>query len=446
MTKRQRSVSLSFILLRFAVLILGCMLLCCIAWFITLGLLEKNGIIYKGYVANQQVEQLISDNPETFVSPNDDFLSDYALYDMNGRLSETNVEGKKLEDLTKLLHRDVSDVHIVRHTYNDGSTVIIRWNYRTEFVDPVLRSKLPPFDYLWWCTLGIAWILCLLLNTLRLRRQLADKLKLFGEVSKKVGAQELDFTIPHAGIREYDQALDAMEHMRQTLYNSLSSQWAAQQEREAEIAALAHDLKTPITLIGGNAELLLDEELTESSRKMAETIVSSNNRAKQYVTDLLDTSYGIDETFENVDLCDMFDELYQRVLPIAQTHNVCLKMENNLERTFSIQKNHLLRALGNVIQNAIEHTPEDGNVYLTASMTDGGWQIIVQDEGTGFSKAALLHATERLWRDDTARVSDGHNGIGLWFAAQVVKNHSGKLELGNCEKGGIVTIAFFHIE
>ena len=94
MAKRQRSVSLAFILFRFAVVMLGCMLLCCIVWLITLGLLEKNGIIYKGYVANQQVEQLLSENPETFLSPKYTFLSDYALYDSNGRLLETNVEGE----------------------------------------------------------------------------------------------------------------------------------------------------------------------------------------------------------------------------------------------------------------------------------------------------------------------------------------------------------------
>lgn len=123
-----------------------------------------------------------------------------------------------------------------------------------------------------------------------LRRHLAAKLKLFSEVSEKVGAQELDFAIPHAGIREYDQALGAMEHMREALYSSLLSQWAAQQEREAEIAALAHDLKIPLTLVGGNAELLLDEELPESSRKMLETIAASNDRAKQYVASLLETS------------------------------------------------------------------------------------------------------------------------------------------------------------
>ena len=71
-----------------------------------------------------------------------------------------------------------------------------------------------------------------------------------------------------------------------------------------------------------------------------------------------------------------------------------------------------------------------------------GWKIIVRDEGTGFSKAALQHATERLWRDDIARSRNNHNGIGLWFALQVVKMHSGQINLQNYDCGGMVTVEF----
>ena len=298
MAKRQRSVSLSFVLLRFAVVMSGCMLLCCMVWFTGLARLQNNGVVYRGVVSNQQVEQMLDGEPKAFVSPGDDFLAEYALFGRNGEVLESNVEGKKLEVLTGFLQNGASNIDVSRHIYADGSTVIFRWKYRAEFADPVLRNMLPPFEYLWLTTLGAALVLCLLFNTLWLRRRLAEKLKLFSEVSEKVGAQELDFVIPHAGIREYDQALGAMEHMREALYSALSSQWAAQQEREAEIAALAHDLKTPLTLVGGNAELLLEEELPESSRKMVETIMASNNRAKQYVACLLETSAGADEVFE----------------------------------------------------------------------------------------------------------------------------------------------------
>lgn len=443
MAKRQYSVSLSFVLLRFAIVMLGCMFLCCLVWFLVMAYLQKIGVIYPGYVSNQQVEQMLDGEPKTFVSPGDDFLAKYALFDQNGEVLESNVEGKERETLAVSLQKDLDDIHISQHTYADGSTIVIHWHYRKEFSDPALRNILPPAEYLWWSTLGLGLVICLLFNTLWLRCHLAAKLKLFSEVSEKVGAQELDFVTPHAGIREYDSALDAMERMREALYSSLSSQWTAQQVREEEITALAHDLKTPLTLIGGNAELLLDEKLTESGRKMVEKIVASNNRAKQYVSSLLETSIGTDETFETICLPVLFDELCQSTIAIAEAKKVCLQTQNGLKGVVNIQKDHLLRAFSNVVQNAIEHTPVGGNVYLEGSMVGGGWQVTVQDEGSGFSRAALHHATERLWRDDAARAADGHNGLGLWFTAQVVKTHKGQLELHNCDSGGMVTIKFF---
>lgn len=442
MAKRQRSVSLSFVLFRFAIVMLGCMLFCCLVWLFAATLLQNTGVVYPGYTANQQVEKMLAAKPNTFVSPGDDFLAEYALFDQSGIVLESNVEGKELESLIGFWQEGSQDVSVSRYTYEDDSTVIIRWQYRKEFASPVLRAALPPFEYLWWGALGVALVLCLLINTLWLRRCLAAKLQLFSEVSEKIGTQELDFIIPQAGIQEYDQALGAMEDMRKALYSSLSAQWAAQQEREAEIAALAHDLKTPLTLVGGNAELLLDEELSANSRKKMETIIASNQRAKQYVASLLEASAGTDEAFESTSLSALFDELCQNTIAIAEAKMVCLQTQNDLKGTVYVQKAHLLRALGNVVQNAIEHTPAGGNVYLKGCMLDKGWQLSVCDEGTGFGKAALLHATERLWRGNTARSSDGHHGLGLWFAAQVVETHAGEMEFGNWDSGGVVTVRF----
>ncbi len=255
---------------------------------------------------------------------------------------ESNVEGKKLETLREFFLQAPDDVHVSRRTYADGSTVIIQWYFRSEFVNPILRNLLPPFEYLWLAVLGAGWVFCLIFNTLRLRRRLAARLRLFGEVSDRVGAQELDFTVPHAGIREYDQALDAMEHMREALYSSLSSQWAAQQEREAE----PHSARSKtITLIGGNAELLLDENLPENCQRMLNTIVSNSDRAKRYVASLLETSSGTDETFENTALPAMFDELCLSTNALAQANGIFLHSQNSLEGSARIQKDHLLRAL-----------------------------------------------------------------------------------------------------
>ena len=436
MGKKRHSVSLSFILLRYGFAIMLSMFLCAVIWFAALSFFESHGIVYPGHIGNQQVEALIERSPDVFQAPEDDFLAEYAFLRKDGTLIVSNTEGHR-----KLLRNaEENTPGTLKHIYADGSFAVFRWHFRKEFSDPVLRASLPSFEYLWWVTLITACVLAMLLNALWLRGRLIEKLQLFREVSEKVGAQELDFTVPAAGIKEFDRALEAMEQMRCALYASLSSQWAAQQQRDSEISALSHDLKTPITLIGGNAELLLEENLNEDQRKMVETIRCNNERAKQYVLSLLETSRGEEESFRQVSPDSFFEGLRRSAQPLAEKYGVRLEIQNNAMGSMHMQEHHLSRAVGNVIQNAIEHTKKGGTVTVAGSMLDHGWQITVQDEGAGFSQAALLHGTERLWRENLARVADGHNGLGLWFAAQVVGKHGGRLLLGNGDVGGIVTI------
>ena len=440
MEKRRHSVSISVLLLRFVFLLLGSMLLCGAAALGLISCLERCNIVYPGHISNRQAEEMLSEKPEHFVSPGENFLASYALFDKEVSVLESNAEGKTLQALQTVFREKTEHVEVMRYVYGDGSEIVIRWHYRKEFVNPALRKLLPPFETLWWIGLLTAWVLCLLLHTFWLRRRLAEKLELFSQVSEKVAARELDFTVPYAGIKEYDKALAAMEHMRKALYEALSAQWAAAQEREAEIAALAHDLKTPLTLIGGNAELLLEEDLSPENRKMAETIVAGSRRARQYVAGFLEISAGEDEPFEQVSLRELFGELGERMFPVAEAEGVCLQIQGQSEGTVRVQKERLLRALGNIVQNGAEHTPEGGTVWLQGSIRAGIWEIAVRDEGRGFDSEAVKYASRRLWRGDGAREANGHNGLGLWFAAGVIKAHGGTLELDNYEGGGMVIV------
>lgn len=257
-----------------------------------------------------------------------------------------------------------------------------------------------------------------------------------------MAAQELDFTVPHAGIREYDEALDAMEEMREALYQALTSQWAAQQQREAEIAALAHDLKTPLTLAGGNAELLLEEELPQDYERLIRKISEATVRAKEYVASLLETSSGKEEAFTKMQLGEWFEKLRENALAAAEAKGVNLITDNRLEGSWRIQPERLQRGIFNIVLNAVEYTPKGKTVYLEGKMTDNGWQVCVKDEGTGFDEEAVRHAAERLWRGEKSRRTDGHHGLGLWSAAQAIRAHKGELVLGNWEEGGEVFVRF----
>ena len=98
MAKRQPSITLSFVLLRFAVIMLGCMLLCGLLWMALISGLQTAGFIYHGSVSNQQAEEMLKDQPAVFAAPDKNFLPEYALFDTEGAVLETNAKGRELSE------------------------------------------------------------------------------------------------------------------------------------------------------------------------------------------------------------------------------------------------------------------------------------------------------------------------------------------------------------
>ena len=180
-----------------------------------------------------------------------------------------------------------------------------------------------------------------------------------------MAAQELDFTVPHAGIREYDEALDAMEEMREALYQALTSQWAAQQQREAEIAALAHDLKTPLTLAGGNAELLLEEELPQDYERLIRKIFGRQLFGRRSMSQVFWRLRR--EKKKHLRKCSWGNGLKncgKNALAAAEAKGVNLITDNRLEGSWRIQPERLQRGIFNIVLNAVEYTPKGKTVYL----------------------------------------------------------------------------------
>ena len=112
MAKRQPSLTLSFVLLRFTVIMLGCMLLCSLLWLALISGLQAAGFIYHGSVSNQQAEEMLKDQPAVFVAPDDNFLPEYALFDTEGAVLETNAKGRELDSLREFYQTSPGDLQL----------------------------------------------------------------------------------------------------------------------------------------------------------------------------------------------------------------------------------------------------------------------------------------------------------------------------------------------
>ena len=267
----------------------------------------------------------------------------------------------------------------------------------------------------------------------------------------RVGAGELDFAVGSTNVREVNDVLAAMDAMRTSLAESLEARWAAERGQREQVASLAHDLKTPLTVLRANADFVAEELEDEKDADLAAAardIAGSVERLDGYVRLLIEASRGSGGAerapMQPAELCE---QVLAEAAQITRARGVTLDAatgpavagapEAPLDRTA------LARAAANLVANAAEHARS--RVAVSCDVEGGHLVIEVADDGPGFSPAALERGCERLFTDDSSRSSrDGgrHYGLGLHAASEAASAHGGSVSLANSPSGGAVaTIA-----
>ena len=331
----------------------------------------------------------------------------------------------------------------------DGTWVMLAYNLMPQWADAGARDTWPnPQDILVWGSLAATGTLVVLV-ALRASRVLTRKMAPLVAAAGEIGAGNLDFIVGSSNVAQIDDVLVATERMRRSLKTSLEEQWAADAHRREEVAALAHDLKTPLTVIRGNAELLGEDAATggldEGAAACVEAIHAASLRADGCVKTLIAASRdeGADESCRaSVDLAELADDVIASARGLAAARRVSLEVtrETLPQARPEWDGEAIGRAVMNLIDNACDHAT--GTVELGICAQGGFVRFEVTDDGPGFSVEALAHARERLWRGDASRSGGGHSGLGLSIADDVARGHGGTLELANREgtSGARVTL------
>nr|WP_274529285.1 HAMP domain-containing sensor histidine kinase [Paenibacillus piscarius] len=223
--------------------------------------------------------------------------------------------------------------------------------------------------------------------------------------------------------------------MKEALQTSLEKQWELERSRREQISALAHDIKTPLTIIRGNAELLQEIVETDPQREYSGYIRRSAEDIEAFVQEVIDLSSqqaGSSRQKALVPAAEIIAELelQMKALTAGRDLKASIRQEKLPEFLF-IHKELLLRGMMNVITNAAEHTPPGGSIALLIQGGPEAVQFTVTDTGSGFSAADLREATSQFYRGDPSRSSGEHHGMGLYIARSVAEQHGGRLSLSN---------------
>ena len=368
---------------------------------------------------------------------------EYALLDKNYQLIETTLDETELEQAMRYATTGASDQNLQKRYLlitRENEYVVLQYYIGAQYTNEWMNEHLPSPDILLIVLIAAGGIFVCLLLTTRFAKKLRLQLVPLFEATSEVAKQNLDFEVGHSNIKEFEDVLISFSHMKESLKASLEQQWKAEQMQKEQIAALAHDLKTPLTVIQGNADLISETELDEEQRLYAEYIGCSSEQMQLYIRTLIDISRaatGYQLNIEDIDLPAYIKQLREQIDALCQTKKIGLQVEiEHLPAVLSADKLLLERAIMNVVNNALDYSPQDSSISISMMGDNGSLKISVTDAGPGFSQEDLLHAEEQFYMADRSRSSNLHFGMGLFITKSIVQQHGGQLILSNSEKTG----------
>lgn len=368
---------------------------------------------------------------------------EYALLDKNYQLIETTLDENELEQAMRYATTGASDKNLQKRyllVTRENEYIVLQYYIGAQYTNEWMNEHLPSPDILLIVLIAAGGLFVCLLLTTRFAKKLRLQLVPLFEATSEVAKQNLDFEVGHSNIKEFEDVLISFSHMKESLKASLEQQWKAEQMQKEQIAALAHDLKTPLTVIQGNADLISETELDEEQRLYAEYIGCSSEQMQLYIRTLIDISRaatGYQLNIEDIDLPAYIKQLREQIDALCQTKKIGLQMEiENLPAVLSADKLLLERAIMNVVNNALDYSPQDSSISISMIGNKGSLEISVTDAGPGFSQEDLMHAEEQFYMADHSRSSDLHFGMGLFITKSIIRQHGGQLILSNSKKTG----------
>ena len=220
-----------------------------------------------------------------------------------------------------------------------------------------------------------------------------------------------------------------------TAFNKMSAELSRSiNTRKQMTADIAHELRTPLSLILGHAEAVHDGVLPPTKENF-EIIREEATRLEHLVNDLRTLSLAdagelsiIPQMIEPGSLLQEVASLYQ-----IQTQKKNIKLNLDIAPhlpTLEIDPGRITQVLTNILDNATRHTPEGGTIILSAKQVDDKVQLAIKDSGPGLAKEDAERIFERFYRADPSRQrEDGGSGLGLAIAKSIVQAHNGQLSV-----------------
>ena len=258
-----------------------------------------------------------------------------------------------------------------------------------------------------------------------LARTLTRPLRALTQAAHRMAAGDMTQQVHYPEDDELGQLAEAFNQMSHELAR-------AHQLRRQMTADIAHDLRTPLTVIAGYIEAMRDGVLRPTPERLG-LIYTEIERLQHLIGDLrlLSQADAGELPLHRQPFAPrlLLDRVAAPFRDRAVGQGVALRVEAADDLPLvAVDESRMAQVFGNLVSNALRYTPEGGEIALSAASEGEGVRLTVRDTGTGIAAEDLPHVFDRFYRGDKARqAADGESGLGLAIARALVEAHGGHI-------------------
>lgn len=267
-------------------------------------------------------------------------------------------------------------------------------------------------------------------------RMLTRRLDVIKKTVKDFERGELNKRIPIKSNDEITDLSRSFNNMANTVVESMNEMKKADKLRRDLVANVSHDLRNPLSSIQGYMETIQMKGKNLSREELQsylEPVLANTKKLNRMIDDLFDLSKldaeNVTPNLEHISLAELVQDLVQQFTPIAEQKNIEIKTIYPVNPHAQIYADIGLldRALSNLIDNAIQHTPDGGTVTIRSIQNGKDISLEISDSGSGIPEADLPHIFDRFYQVDKSRSNSTGAGLGLSIAQKILELHGAKI-------------------
>lgn len=426
--------SLRYLISKYAIIELVYTLFIIVLFYVGLNVLLSVGVVYPANYADIQSGKVETGfQTEDWTPAEIPYYYDF-LYLKDGKIIENTID-KKYDDLVqeaikngRAISSEIIGSNIFKAYTRGNRQLVIRYRVNVIFTNEKLYRLFENFECGYIVLILIIWFLGFALFLIRSSNILKREIHKIAMANDNISRMDLDYEREYSKYKEIDGVLVSIDVLAENLKKSLGEQWDMQVKQKELVEQLTHDIRTPITLIKGNLELLKEENPGLSSDRFAD-ISNGIDRLEKYIDKLKKFSYTM-EGKKDVVSNEVILYWIEIMSGICRLNGLNLEVIKSECSNIMLDKEEVAAALQNIVANAVEYSKKGSKITVEFKDEPEEFILTVRDEGTGFNKDLLPLLTEKFISGKVKDKSNKH-GLGLWVVKNIVVANNGNLYLKN---------------